>query len=274
MTLRIGWFATARGSTSAKLLMAALDAMDQGMDARVSFVFSNRDPGDYENTDRFFEVVRAAGIPLVTLSNTKFRRAAGGRLSREGEPLPSWRRDYDAEVARLVGQYPFDIGVAAGYMLIFTDVLYQRQPLINLHGAAPDGPIGIWQDVVWQLIEQHATESGVLIFLADGNLDRGPVVTYCRYPLRGPGIDHFWAKYGDTSVQELRASEGEDNPLFQAIRARGVAREIPLLVETLRSFAEGRFRFERRGSTFALTDANGSSIAGVDLTPEVERLAQ
>ncbi len=62
-------------------------------------------------------------------------------------------------------------------------------PLINLHGAAPDGPIGVWQDVVWKLIEQKAAESGVLIFLADGNLDRGPVITYCRYSLRGPGID-------------------------------------------------------------------------------------
>jgi len=268
--LRIGWFATARGTTSAKLFRAALDAIDAGMDARIAFVFSNREPGDFENTDRFFETVRAAGVPLLTLSNTKFRRRVGGKPSREGEPLPEWRRQYDAEVAKLVEPYGFDLGVAAGYMLIFTDVLYERWPLINLHGAAPDGPIGVWQDVVWQLIEQRASESGVLIFLADGNLDRGPVITYCRYPLRGGAIDGLWDKYGDCGVAELKATDGEDNPLFQEVRARGVAREIPLLVETLRCFADGRFRIERGASGFAITDASGKPITGVDLTSQVE----
>ncbi|HXH20714.1 MAG TPA: formyltransferase family protein [Dehalococcoidia bacterium] len=272
MTLRIGWFATARGTTSAKLLRAALEAIDAGMDARISFVFSNRDPGDFENTDRFFDEVRAAGIPLVTLSNTKFRRRVGGKPSREGEPLPEWRREYDAEIAKLVEPYGFDLGVAAGYMLIFTDVLYQRWPLINLHGAAPDGPIGVWQDVVWQLIEQRASESGVLIFLADGNLDRGPVVTYCRYSLRGPGIDELWAKVGDRTVAEIKSAEGEDNPLFQEVRARGVAREIPLLVETLRGFADGRFRIRSVPGGFEVTDAEGRPLAGVDLSQRVEEL--
>ena len=273
MTLRIGWFATARGTTSAKLLRAALDAIDAGMDARISFVFSNRDPGDFENTDRFFDAVRAAGIPLVTFSNTKYRREVGGKLSRDGEPLPAWRRDYDAEVAGLIAPYGFDLGVAAGYMLIFTDVLYEHRPLINLHGAAPDGPIGVWQDVVWQLIDRKAAESGVLIFLADGNLDRGPVVTYCRYTLRGPEIDALWTKYDGRTIEELKAAEGEDNALFQEIRARGVAREIPLLVETLRCFADGQFRIDRGKSAFAITDAAGEAIEGLDLTERVEALA-
>jgi folate-dependent phosphoribosylglycinamide formyltransferase PurN len=272
MTLRIGWFATARGTTSAKLLRAALEAIEGGMDARISFVFSNRDPGDFENSDRFFDQVRAAGIPLVTLSNTKFRRRAGGKLSRDGEPLPEWRRDYDAEVARLVEPYGFDLGVAAGYMLIFTDVMYGRWPLINLHGAAPDGPIGVWQDVVWKLIEGKASASGVLIFLADGNLDRGPVVTYCRYPLRGDGIDGLWANAEGRSVEEVKSSEGEESPLFQEIRARGVAREIPLLVETLRCFADGTFGISRADGGFVITDAAGGPVRGVDLTERVEAI--
>jgi phosphoribosylglycinamide formyltransferase-1 len=273
--LRIGWFATARGTTSVKLLRAALDAIEGGMDARISFVFSNRDYGDFENTDLFFDAVREARIPLVTLSNTKFRRRIGGKLSRDGAPLPEWRRAYDAEVAKLIEPFGFDLGVAAGYMLIFTDVLYSRWPLINLHGAAPDGPIGVWQDVVWQLIERKATETGVLIFLADGNLDRGPVITYCRYPLRGPGIDELWSKYEGMSVEELKASDGEDNPLFKEIRARGVSREIPLLVETLRCFAEGRFTACATASAgFAIVDDGGAGIAGLDLTAEVEQAAK
>ncbi|HEY7270682.1 MAG TPA: formyltransferase family protein [Dehalococcoidia bacterium] len=274
MTLRLGWFATARGTTSPKLLRAALDAIEGGMDARISFVFSNRDPGDFENTDYFFDSVRAAGIPLVTLSNTKFRRSVGGKLSREGEALPEWRRQYDAEVARLIEPYGFDLGVAAGYMLIFTDVMFQRRPLLNLHGAAPDGPIGLWQDVVWKLIEQKAQDSGVLIFRANGDLDRGPVVTYCRYSLRGPGIDELWTKFGQAPLDELKAGVGEENPLFQEIRARGVAREIPLLVETLRGFAAGRFRIQHASDEFVVTDAAGKTLDGVDLSAEVEALVR
>src|SRR5438128_7015525 len=126
--IRLGWFATARtlGGSSAKLFAAALKVIDDGLDARIEFVFSNRDPGEFESSDRFFELVHTAGIPLVTLSNARFRREAGGALSREGEPLPAWRRDYDAAVARLLSRYDWDIGVLAGFMLIFTDVVCER----------------------------------------------------------------------------------------------------------------------------------------------------
>ena len=276
--LRVGWFATARGTTSAKLLGAALKAIDGGLDARISFVFSNRDPGDFENTDRFFDTVRNAGIPLVTLSNTKFRRAAGGRLSRSGEALPDWRRDYDAAVARLIEPYPFDLGVLAGYMLIFTDVVCERWPLVNLHPALPGGPVGTWQEVIWQLIEAKAVESGVLWLLATTALDRGPTITYCRYSLRGGAIDDLWAQHGGRPLAELQA-EGEANPLFHAIRVRGVAREVPLLAETLRAFATGRIRVLSLSkgriepgddAPFRVVDSAGREIDGYDLTDAVE----
>ncbi len=269
--LSVGWFATARGQTSGKLLSAALHAIDDGMPARIACVFSNREPGDFENTDRFFDLVRGAGIPLLTLSNTKFRRAHGGRLSQPDQPLPDWRRDYDAEVAKLIEPHPFDLGVAAGYMLIFTDVLHDRWPLVNLHPALPGGPIGMWQDVIWQLIAAKATESGCLMFLCTADLDRGPTITYCRYSLRSGEIDALWDKHGTRPLDDLKA-EGEQNPLFQAIRSRGVARELPLVVETVRAFAEGHIRVERSdGAPFRLLDAAGQPIAGYDLTDAVER---
>src|SRR5262245_56106129 len=98
--LRLGWFATARtlGGSSAKLFAAAVDAIAHGLDVQIEFVFSNREPGEFESSDRFFELVRDAKIPLVTLSNNRFRKGAFGQVSREGEPLPAWRRDYDAAV--------------------------------------------------------------------------------------------------------------------------------------------------------------------------------
>ena len=267
--LRVGWFATGRGQTSPKLLTAALDAIHGGLDAEIAFVFSNQEPGDSENGDAFFDLVRGAGIPLITLSDVKFRRAVGGKIARKGGPLPAWRHQYDAGVAELLAPHHFDLGVMAGYLLIITESLYDRWPVLNLHPALPGGPIGLWQDVVWQLIGEGATESGVLMFLANGDLDRGPAITYSRYSLRSGDIEPLWATHGNRPLEELR-TEGDTNPLFQAVRVRGIARELPLVVETVRAFAEGRVRIERLGPAFQALDAAGKPLEAYDLTDKVE----
>ena len=267
--LRIGWFATGRGQTSPKLLSAALEAIRDGLDAEIAFVFSNQERGDSENGDRFFKLVRDAGIPLITFSDVRFRRKVGGAIARKGAPLPAWRRDYDADVAGLLSPYDFDIGVMAGYLLITTKALHERWPILNLHPALPDGPIGLWQDVIWRLIEARADESGVLMFLSTADLDRGPPITFCRYSLHDYELDYLWAEQGSRPLPELQA-EGEANPLFAAIRQRGVARELPLVVETLRALATRRVQIERGSTGFGVVDASGAPLTALDLTPEVE----
>jgi phosphoribosylglycinamide formyltransferase-1 len=269
--LKLGWFATARtlGGSSAKLLAAAVQAIDSGLDARIEFVFSNREPGEFESSDRFFELVRDARIPLVTLSNNRFRREAGGKVSRDGEALPAWRRDYDAAVAQLLAGYDWDLGVLAGYMLIFTDVVCNRWPLINLHPAAPGGPVGTWQQVVWQLIETKATDSGVQCFVATPELDQGPAVTFCRYSLGGGDLEGLWQRHGGRPIEALKA-EGEANPLFQAVRARGVVREMPFLLETLRALADCDVRIETAKTGFQVVDSGGEPTTGLDVTDVVE----
>lgn len=262
--LRIGWFATARGQTSGKLLSGALAAIDEGrLDAEVVVVFCNRDPGEDENSDAFHKQVRAAGIPLVTLSSREFRRAAGGEVARKGEPLPEWRREYDREVMWLLAPQEFDIGVLAGYMLIFGEETAERWDLLNLHPAAPGGPAGIWQDVIWELIALGAERTGVMIHLATPELDEGPVVTYCTYPIRDGEIDQLWR---DAEAAEAKMDEGL--PLFQEIRRRGVVREVPLVIETLRAFADGRVRVRDKQPV----DASGAAIEGHDLSEEIERI--
>ncbi|HYM16864.1 MAG TPA: phosphoribosylglycinamide formyltransferase, partial [Dehalococcoidia bacterium] len=62
--------------------------------------------------------------------------------------------------------------------------------------------------------------------------------------------------------------EGEANPLFQEIHRRGVARELPLVIETLRAFAAGRLRFEDGRIMVGTTRI----VGGYDLTPEIEGL--
>lgn len=265
--LRIGWFATGRGEGSQKLLRATVAAVGDGsLDAEIAVVFSNRERGQFAITDTFFDQVESYGIPLVTLSDQRFRKERGGAPARLGQPLPAWRTEYDQAAADLLRAHPFDIGMLAGYMLITTSPLFSAHPLLNLHPAAPGGPIGTWEAVTWDLIRSKAAISGVRIHLVTESLDEGPIVTYCTYPLRGANIDLLWRNAGEHDVDELRATDGESNPLFQEIRRRGSAREIPLVVETLRTLASGRLRLDG-GRIMA---GETKVVGGFDLTPEIE----
>jgi folate-dependent phosphoribosylglycinamide formyltransferase PurN len=267
MTLRIAWFATARGQTSGKLLAAAQDAIASGrLDAEIAVVFCNRDPGEDPNTDAFHQQVRDSRIPLVTLSSRDFRRRVGGEMARKGAALPEWRRDYDRQVMRLLAPYDFGVGVLAGYMLIFCEEAAAEWDLLNLHPAAPGGPVGIWQDVIWELIAARAEEAGVMIHLATPELDQGPVVSYCKYPIRGDdAIDTLWRDTDCRTPAEARA-KGEDLPLFKEIRRRGVLREIPLVIETLRAVAGNRIRIKDK----QVVDTQGQPIEPIDLSREIE----
>jgi len=265
--LRVGWFSTGRGEGSRNLLQAALRAIRDGhLPAEIAFIFSNREHGEFEATDRFFVDVAASGIPLITLSDRRFRRASAGEVARKGAPLPAWRVEYDRAVVAALEPYGCDIAMLAGYMLISTAPLFSWRPLLNLHPAAPGGPAGTWQDVIWQLIDRQAERSGVRIHLSTAELDEGPIVTYCTYPLRGPGIDDLWSTTGARSIQDLRNGEGEALPLFQEIRRRGAAREAPLVIETLRAFASRRLRVVGD----SLCEGSTPLARGFDLTPEIE----
>ena len=265
--LRIGWFATGQGTGSRALLQAAHEAVARGeLPAEIAFLFCNREPGEHENSDLLLAMAVGYGIPTLTLSDRRFRRQVGGEVARAGQPLPAWRLAYDRAVLELIAPFGVDIGMLAGYMLIFGPEVCARLDLLNLHPAAPGGPKGTWQRVIWQLIAERAAESGVLINRATPEVDEGPVVAYCRYSLRGPAFDPLWQAVAGRDLEELRATAGEDLPLFRTIRAAGVAREIPLMVQTLIALARGRFRIV--GGTVLTPE--GPAPGGVDLTAEVE----
>jgi len=268
VTLRIGWFSTGRGPGSRKLLAAAANEIASGrLDARIAVVFCNREPGEDENTDLFLDQVRGCGLPLVSLSSRDFRRSKGEKPVLKGDLLPKWRSEYDGEAMRLLKPYPFDIGVLAGYMLIFTERFLSKYDLLNLHPAAPGGPKGIWQDVIWQLVETRAERAGVMIHLATPELDEGPAITYCTYAIRGSDFNSLWRDAESRTVEQIKATEGEANALFAEIRRHGVARELPLVIETLRAFAESRIRIGNKHPT----DAAGNPILPSDLTEAIER---
>jgi len=269
LMLRLGWFTTGRGPGSRRLLATVHDEIAAGrLDAQIAVIFCNREPGQDPQTDQLFEQNRGYGLPVVHLSTLRFRRERGERPAKVGEALPEWRHDFDQEVIRLLEPYQFDLGVLAGYMLIATEVLCHRFDLLNLHPAAPDGPPGTWQEVIWWLMEHGADHSGVRMHLATTDLDMGPPVTYCTYAIRGPALDELWRDVERRGVATVKAEDGEENALFQEIRRQGVARELPLVVETLRAFAEERVRIRDK----RVVDAQRHEIAGYDLTEEIERI--
>jgi phosphoribosylglycinamide formyltransferase 1 len=255
--LRIAWFSTGRGSGSRALLRAAAEAIDGGLPVEIACVYCNRERGEDANSDEYLSLAESYGLPTVTLSSARFRRAHGGPIVRKGDPLPAWRLAYDDEALRLLEPFAVSIGVPAGYMLIFGPRACERLTLLNLHPAAPGGPIGIWQDVIWQLIEQRAWQSGITIFKAEPDVDTGPPLAYCTYPLRDDASAPLWAAVQQATLPQLREEQGENLPLFAEIRRRGALREPPLLLETLRTLAE-------RGSPDPLL------AAPIDLTAAVE----
>lgn len=268
MTLALGWFTSARGAGSRAMFDAVAGAIAAGdLDARFAAVFCNRDRGEDAVTDEFFAHAEAAGAPLVPLSSVAFRREAGGARSRPGEPLPAWRLEYDRAVEAALAEHPFDLGVLAGYMLIFEREFTQRHALLNLHPALPGGPTGTWREVIRQLIRTRAAESGVMLHLAIPEVDMGPVVAYCRYSLHTPELERKWAALGRV-IDVVDDTALEMSSLFTAIRAAGMVREAPLLVATLQEFAAGRLRAEGG----RVVDAAGDSVAASDLTREVDAL--
>ena len=264
--LRIGWFSTGRGEGSRGLLRFVADAIGEGrLDAKIEFVFSNREPGEAEGSDAFFELVRSYGLPLVTLSSARYRREhGGGRMSQH-------REGFDRAVMESLRPYQPDVCALAGYMLICSGEMCRKYPLLNLHGALPDGPTGTWQSVIWELIESGATRTGAMIHMATEEVDRGPVLSHCELPIVGGAFDEERRKLAGRSIEQVKSDEGEENGLFRLIRAEGYRREPYLLLATLGAVADGRVMV-RPGEAL---DGSGRPLEdaypfGMPLTGEIE----
>jgi folate-dependent phosphoribosylglycinamide formyltransferase PurN len=242
---KIGWFSTGRGPGSRNLLKTILENSDSGLiNAELSFVFCNREQGEAEGSDRYLKMVKDHGLNLVSFSSRNFKPEMRKQGKEDPSIMNAWRGAYDQEIMSRLAPYSSDINVLAGYMLIVGQDMCNLYDLINLHPAAPDGPAGTWKEVIWQLITDKAEQSGVMIHLVTKELDKGPPITFCTFPLRGQSIDFLWERHEQAlrrkSLDQIIHEEGENNPLFKEIRERGVIRELPLLVQTLKTFSEGK----------------------------------
>ena len=240
----------------------------EGVDARIQFVFTNREPGEAEGSDQYMELVRGYDLPLVTLSSARFRRAKGGRFADH-------REEFDGLVSERLAVFQPDVCVLAGYMLILAPEMSRRHQFLNLHPALPDGPVGTWQQVVWELIETRAKRTGAMVHLATEVVDRGPVVSYCAIPLTGEDFTPLWSALEGRDVPDIKEFEGEDFPLFQLIRQRQYGQEPYLLFETLRAVADGRVSLGDLGAQKRVRSPEDlGSPWGICLDEEVERLIE
>jgi len=265
---KIGWFSTGRGEGSKGLLREMQSSIESGkVQAKLEFVFCSREYGETEATDQYLKMVEDYNIPLVCFSYQKYRRSRGELTPKTPGTMPQWRLDYDREVMARLKNFQPDLSVLAGFMLIFGEEMCNRYDIINLHPAAPGGPAGMWQDVIWELIERNASEHGVKMHLVIPELDVGPTVSYCTFPIKGEHFDKYWRELDQQSVEYVRKTQGEDNLLFNKIRQYGVARETPLTVATIKAFSEGRVKI---AADKRVIDAGGKDIEGYDLTGEIE----
>jgi folate-dependent phosphoribosylglycinamide formyltransferase PurN len=153
-------------------------------------------------------------------------------------------------------------------MLIVGRELCQKYDMINLHPAAPGGPTGTWQEVIWQLIENRAQETGAMMHLVTPELDKGPPVTYFTFPIRGKPFDKYRTEAENHPFEEIK-KQGEDDPLFKLIREYGVAREFPLIIATVKAFSQGKVKITRDKK---VVDSAGKTISGYNLTDEIDKM--
>ena len=248
---KLGWFSTGRGQGSLNLLHAIMNSIHEGIvKAELEYVFCSREPGDAKGSDRYIKQVQDYGLKLITYSSKRFKPDLRKKGKNDPEALRRWRLEYDREIMKQLGSLRADINVLAGYMLVVGEEMCRQYDMINLHPAAPDGPAGTWQEVIWQLIEQRADKSGNMMHLVIEELDKGPPITYATFPIQGHDYTPLWQDM-DSALKEkpleaIMREEGEENPLFLKIRKDGAERELPLVIQTVRAFAEGRIRLENK----------------------------
>ena len=269
--LKLGWFSTGRGPGSRNLLKAVMDEkINNGLDIEIAYIFCNWDNTEEPNPKKeqrelFFNMAKEYHIPLITKSWKTFRPDLWGTNEKE------WRDEYGKELRKLTSKYNADLGILAGYMLWMDDQTCEEYDMLNLHPALPDGPKGTWQEVIWQLIRENANEQGSMLHICTPEWDRGAPLTFCKFSIRGKEYDELWEQMNEKlktkSLDEIISEEGDKEPLFKKIREDGAKRELPLIVETIRKFAEGTVKIENKK---LIVDGKNIKEA-FDLSKEVDK---
>ncbi len=282
MTFHIGWFSSGRDEAARNLLRTVYDDITQsGVDAKIDWIFCHREPGDGPENEEarqrglFFGMAHELGIPVKTVSHVKFLpelRKLGlteSPSAAEASPaLVEWRNRFGEQVVKAACEEPADIVVMAGYMLIIGDPELRELDIVNIHPALPWGPRGTWQEVIHQLIADNAQDQGIMVHLVTKTLDRGPVISYCSFPIRGGAWDVLWELWHREIGPESSREARERHTLFRKIRIEGEVRELPLLKGAIRELASGAVHIRDK----RIWTKDGQLTHGVDLTAHIEQI--
>jgi phosphoribosylglycinamide formyltransferase-1 len=199
------------------------------------------------------------GFPVIRTSAVGFERAARRAARRAADtgdetPLQTWRDEFYGTYRDRLPQTDLDLLI--GDMWIWGPLQCAERVGLNLHPALPGGPAGgMWFEVVWDLVEADAMESGAMLHVVTPEVDLGPLVAYTRYSLRTPDLVHLWAALPRDSAEraaliaaERALKRDSRHPLFTAIRAEGVRREGPLLFAVLAAAAAGEIVVDHDGA--------------------------
>ena len=237
MNYKFAIFSTGRDIEAIQLFREVYNSIKKGViKGEIAYLFCNREEGEEKITDSLLKLVRDYGIELISFSSKKFKSEMREKAIEETKTtggdsilLIQWRNEYDREIRERI---PPDIDIyLIGYMLIIGPEMCKSYNILNLHPAPPGGPQGSWQEVMRKLIETHAKEAGCMMHLVTPELDKGPPISYCTFPIVGDDYQPLWQEYHSTSNY---------SKLFSKIRQEEFRRESPLVIHTIKAFADGK----------------------------------
>ena len=230
---RIGWFTTARGPGSFNLFKSMMDSIRDGtIDAKISFVFINREVKGNQFRMKLIGLAEEAGIPVILLPSDNFEPEL------KEKDLTAWRAAYGRAMREQISEYPMDFGALAGYMLILDPETCRKYTIINLHPALPDTYKGTWEEIVAKVVENGDESYGATVHLCTPELDRGETLCYDSFLLSHIKSDH---PKKDEQIKQVRAVE--------------LKREAHLLIGAIRMIVDGEITikdgkaYDRFGNT-------------------------
>lgn len=249
--LDICWFSTGRDLEAYKLLLDVIEATKKKkIDGRIVLCFLNQEEGESLYSDKMIMLLKNEGIPIQALSTKKF-------LLQKRLSLNEGRRFFDEEVLRRIENYKFDLIFLAGYMLILSEILFEKYTILNLHPSLPGKYKGKWEEVVRKIIENEEKVFGAMIHIVSERLDEGPPVTYCKITLP----EEFSSLYENVKRKDSSSYE----KLFTIIRQREFAIETPLIIETLSALSKGEIKIRDKNVYWQ----NEKVLGGIDLTERI-----
>ncbi|TNE85421.1 MAG: phosphoribosylglycinamide formyltransferase [Deltaproteobacteria bacterium] len=156
---RFAVLASGRGS-NLEALLATVSSED--FPGRICVVASNKPKA------RALDVATEHGIPTAVLSHKGYAR----------------RRDYDADLVRLLQAYRPDWILLAGFMRVLTPTFLDAfgGRVLNIHPSLLPAFPGL--NAQQQALDAGASESGCTVHLVDAGTDTGPILAQAVVPVR------------------------------------------------------------------------------------------